>query len=226
VEQEVFLRDRALSTPGRAARRRTFAQGPTSPRKNYAKNQRETEPRRRHHKGMRRIAVLGSGFAVLLSLASSARAAAASSPPLAPTAAVTTSRGPVVPLSRLLHLAPSRELGLAGANLRLQLPALVAPYVEARLGDGVSASRPDGALLIPGTSIGLGGALGDRGAGLLTARGVDLGVDVHRFRGGYVSLAIGWQRSTVLVGGLDAHERLVANDVSVDGVMFKIGFSF
>jgi hypothetical protein len=173
---------------------------------------------------MRRIAALGSCFAVLLSVVSSARAAGAASP----TAAATTSRGPAVPLSRLLRLAPSRELGLAGANLRLRLPALVGPYnpyLEARLADGVSASRPDGALLIPGTSLGLGGALGDRGAGLLTARGVDLGLDVHRFRGGYVSVAIGWLRSTVLVGGLD-HERLVTNHVSLDGAMFKLGISF
>lgn len=129
-------------------------------------------------------------------------------------------------LPRIVRLTPSRELGLVGLNLRLRFPGALAPYVEGRLGDGMSASRPDGALMIPGTPIGLSGAMGGQGAGLVTARGVDLGVDVRRFRGGYVSVAVGLLRSTWPIGGLDAHDRLVVTNVSLDGAIFKVGVSF
>jgi hypothetical protein len=125
-----------------------------------------------------------------------------------------------------LRLALSREFGLVGLNLRLRLPLSLAPYVEGRLGDGVSASRPDGALMIPGTPIGVSSTAGERGAGLMSMRGVDLGVDVHRFRIGYASVALGWLRSTWPVGGFDDHHRFVATNVSLDGFVFKLGVSF
>jgi hypothetical protein len=60
----------------------------------------------------------------------------------------------------------------------------------------------------------------------MAVRGVDFGLDVARFRGGYASVAIGWFRSTWPVGALDVHERLVMTNVSLDGAMFKLGVSF
>jgi hypothetical protein len=122
-----------------------------------------------------------------------------------------------------LRVAPWRELGLTGVNLRLQLRTPLSPYVEGRLGDGVSTSRPDGALMIPGTAIGVSGSTS---AGWKSARGIDLGFDVHRFRGGYVSVALGWLRSSWPVGGFDERDRIVSTQVRTDGFMFKIGVSF
>jgi hypothetical protein len=177
---------------------------------------------------MRRLVALGPGVALLLSLplAPRARAAHRLAPPAAPATGLRVSRGPVALPPGLLRLTPSREFGLAGVNLRLRLPAPVSPYVEGRLGDGLSASRPDGALVIPGTAIALNGAAGERGAGVMAVRGVDLGLDVLRFRGGYVSVAVGWLRESRLTGGLDLHEQLVARSVSLDSAMFKVAIAF
>jgi hypothetical protein len=140
-----------------------------------------------------------------------------------PVPTVQAGAAPRLEVPASLRLAPWRELGLAGVNLRLQLGTPLSPYVEGRLGDGVSASRPDGALMIPGTAIGVSGSTS---AGWKSARGVDLGVDVHRFRSGYVSVALGWLRSSWPVGGFDERDRIVSTQVGSDGFMFKIGVSF
>jgi hypothetical protein len=169
---------------------------------------------------MRRLALL-PGLALLLSfmVASSARA----DQPAGKLRAFGTRN---VRLPQSLRLTPLREFGLAGLNLRLRIPGPIAPYVEGRLGDGVSADRPDGALMIHGTPIGVGGAIGAGGSGLVAARGVDLGVDVRRFKGGYVSVALGLLRTSWAVGGLDDRDRLVATHVSADGAVLKVGVSF
>ena len=172
----------------------------------------------------RRLAI-ASGFALVLPVSFAPRAHADRAPvsPLAPVAAVSSTSAPRLEFPPFVRLTSSDAFGLVGANLRLQLARPLAPYVEGQLGDGVSASRPDGALMIPGTPIGLNAAAG---AGWMYMRGVELGVDVQRFRTGYVSIALGWLRSTWPVGGFDRNDRLVATDVSRDGVVFKIGFSF
>jgi hypothetical protein len=160
--------------------------------------------------------------------AARARADQAPVTPLAPVASVRAVATPRLRPPPFLRLASWRAFGFTGLDLRLDLPLPlpVAAHVDASLGDGVSASRPDGALLIPSTPIGVGGSAGPTGAGLMSARGVDLGVDVARFGGGYVSVALGWLRSTVPVGGFDDRARLVATNVSLDGFMLKVGLTF
>lgn len=168
---------------------------------------------------------LASGLALVLSLSFVPRARADQAPisPLARVATVSNTSVPRLEVPTFVRLTAAHAFGLVGANLRLQLARPLAPYVEGRMADGVAASRPDGALMIPGTPIGLSGAVG---AGWMYTRGVDLGVDVQRFRAGYVSIALGWLRSTWPVGGFDRNDRLVATDVSRDGVVFKVGLSF
>jgi hypothetical protein len=174
---------------------------------------------------MRRLAAFAPAFTLLLPLSFASRVRAQQAP-TPPASSVRASSAWAIPAARTLRLTPLRELGIEGLNLRLRLPGPLGPYVEGRLGDGMSASRPDGALMVPGTPVGLSGALGGQGAGLVTARGVDVGLDVRRFKGGYVSVALGLLRSTWPIGGLDAHDRLVLTNVSLDAAIFKVGVSF
>jgi hypothetical protein len=173
----------------------------------------------------RRLVALASGLAVVLPLPLVSRARADQTPvsPLAPAATVRAGAAPRLALPATLRLTTFRELGLAGVNLRLQFPIPLSPYLEGRLGDGVSEARPDGALMIPGTHVGVSGSAA---AGWQYLRGVDLGFDVHRFRGGYVSVAVGWLRSSWPVGGFDERDRLVSRKVWSDGLLFKLGVSF
>jgi hypothetical protein len=173
----------------------------------------------------RRLAALASGLACLLALALASRARADQAPvsPLASVATVRASAAPRLELPASLRFTAFHELGLAGLNLRLQFKLPLAPYIEGRLGDGVSAARPDGALMIPGTQIGVSGSAA---AGWMSMRGVDLGVDVHRFRGGYVSLALGWLRSSWPVSGFDERDRFVSTSSWSNGFVFKLGVSF
>lgn len=167
-----------------------------------------------------RLAVLASAAVGLVSsLAPTARAQGNSSRPVA---AAHRLSSPKLDLRRYLHLAGWREYGLAGLNLRLQLPQRIAPYVDGRLGDGVVAARPDGALMIPGTPVGLNGAAG---ASLMFTRGVEIGVDVHRFKQGYLSIALGWLRSSSAFGGFDATDRLTSQSVSQDAFLLKLGLA-
>jgi hypothetical protein len=122
-----------------------------------------------------------------------------------------------------LQLKWLREPGPVGLNLRLRLPIPVVPYVEGRLGDGLSAARPDGALMIPGTRIGLSGSAA---GGWPYSRGVDLGFDVHQFRSGYLSVAFGWLRSSWRLGGFDERGTFVPRHLTSDAFLFKVGFSF
>lgn len=173
----------------------------------------------------KRLAAFASGIALVIPVSFASRARADLEPlsPRAVTASVRGQAAPAVDLRPSLRITPLRELGLAGVNLRLQFPTPFAPYVEGRLGDGVSASRPDGALMIPGTPIGVSGAAA---AGWMQTRGVDLGVDVQRFKQGYVSVALGWLRSTWPVGGFDQNDRLVSANVSRDAFVGKLALSF
>jgi hypothetical protein len=165
-----------------------------------------------------RFALLASAAAGLVSsFTPSARAQGTASPPVTIARARPSLK---LELRGFLRLTGSREYGLAGLNLRLQAPTRLAPYVEGRLGDGVVAARPDGALMIPGTPVGLSGAAG---ASWMFTRGVDVGVDVRRFDRGYLSVALGWLRSSSPVGGFDANDRQVWRDVSHDAFLLKIG---
>jgi hypothetical protein len=74
-----------------------------------------------------------------------------------------------------------------------------------------------------GTHVGVSGSAA---AGWQYLRGVDLGFDVHQFRGGYVSVALGWLRSSWPVGGFDERDRLVSRNVSSEGFVLKLGVSF
>ena len=158
---------------------------------------------------------------VVFSLASSGRVAAA---PAVATVILQVARPLKLELSHLrLQLLASRDFGLAGMNLRLGLPNRVGPYIEGRMASGAGPSRPDGALMVPGTPIGLNGVA----SGTWThTRGVDLGLYVHQGRHETMWVALGWIRSTWLVSGVDAHDRFTARDSSSDGIMLKVGFNF
>jgi len=190
------------------------------PRKIGSRARRETRGTNRHPKDMKSsLAVFASAAAGFASLFGSFARAQGAAPSL--TAAHASPRLQL-DLPVLLHLEPLREPGFAGLNLRLRAIGQVAPFVEGRLGDGVVAARPDGALVIPGTPVGLNGALGPSG---MLVRGVDVGVDVHRFERGYLSVAIGWLRSSARMSGFDTNDRQFSCEVWRDALLFKVGLT-
>jgi hypothetical protein len=112
--------------------------------------------------------------------------------------------------------------GLVGVNLGLRVPRRISPFVEGRLAAGIINTRPDGAVMIPGTPLSVSGG----GSSFIHTRGVDLGVEVYTFGRNYVSAAIGWQRTTWQMNDFDTHDALVTKSVSHDSFLLKVGIGF
>jgi hypothetical protein len=119
----------------------------------------------------------------------------------------------------------SVKYGLVGVNVGLQLPGRVTPFVEGRLDGGVLGGTLDGSVMIPGTTV---SASGVSAATWMIARGLDAGVDVYALGRAYLSLSLGWMRTTW--GGADYDAMVVGTgasvkleDVTHDSFLFKIG---
>ena len=87
----------------------------------------------------------------------------------------------------------SVKYGLVGANLGLQLPGRVTPFVEGRFAGGVLGGTLDGPLAIPGTSVTVSGV---SAATWMYARGIDAGAEIYTVGRAYLSFGLGWVRTT------------------------------
>jgi hypothetical protein len=127
--------------------------------------------------------------------------------------------------ARLYGAAASLKYGLVGLNAGLQLPGRVTPFFEGRLDAGVLAGSLDGTLTIPGTTTTVSGV---SAATYLYARGLDAGVEVYALGRAYLSLSLGWLRTT---WGSAEYEAMIANqsaglrfkNVTHDSLLFKLG---
>jgi hypothetical protein len=120
----------------------------------------------------------------------------------------------------------SVKYGLLGVNAGFQLPGRITPFVEGRAAAGVLAGTLDGSLTIPGSTF----VVSDVSvATWMYATGVDAGTEIYLAGRAYVSLGIGWIRTT---WGSATYDAMVASmdggglhfqDVRHDSVLFKAG---
>lgn len=103
--------------------------------------------------------------------------------------------------------------GLLGVVGGFQYPARITPFVEGRLVGGVLGGTLDGPLTIPGTTLMLNGT---SVATYIYGGGIDIGADVFALGRGYVSVSLGWLRTTW--GGLD-YAAMIKDPLA--GIQFK-----
>ena len=90
-------------------------------------------------------------------------------------------------------LAASAKYGLLGVNAGLQWPGRVTPFLEGRLAGGVLGAKVSGTLVAPGATY----TMNDfSGVTWMYARGVDAGAAFYVVGRAYLSLALGWVRTT------------------------------
>jgi hypothetical protein len=119
--------------------------------------------------------------------------------------------------------AASLKYGMLGLNAGLQIPGRVTPFVEGRLDGGVLAGDLEGPLTLPGTMMTVSNV---SAMTYLYARGLDAGAAFYVVGRAYLSLSLGWLRTTW--GSADykavaAGSGLDLKDVTHDSVVFKIG---
>jgi hypothetical protein len=82
--------------------------------------------------------------------------------------------------------------GLVGLNAGVQLPGVVVtPFIEGRLDTGVLYGHTDGDI-----SLGTGTLPSQSAATWMVTRGLDAGADLHVLGPSYVTLSLGWIRTT------------------------------
>jgi hypothetical protein len=108
----------------------------------------------------------------------------------------------------------SVKYGLLGANFGLQIPGRITPFIEGRIAGGVLGGTLDGPLAIPGTTIAVSGV---SAATWMWARGVDAGTEIYLLGRSYLSLGVGWVRTS---WGSASYESMVSS-VSGAGIKFQ-----
>jgi hypothetical protein len=120
------------------------------------------------------------------------------------------------------------KYGLVGWNAGVQIPGRVTPFLEARLAGGVLGGQTNGPITVPGTNITTsGGAL----VTWIYGRGLEGGAEFYVLGRSYVSVAIGWLRTTwrgadyaAATGSAGATIKLA--DVTHDSFLLKLGVGF
>lgn len=113
--------------------------------------------------------------------------------------------------------------GLLGVSAGLQIPGRITPFIEGRVAGGIMTGTVEDTLTIPGTNV---DATGISAATWMWARGVDIGAEVYTFGRAYVSLGVGWIRTTWRGADFSNTTGLAFKDVTHDSFMFKIGVGF
>lgn len=128
--------------------------------------------------------------------------------------------------AKLSGASASVKYGLLGVDAGVQIPGRVTPFFEGRLAAGILGGTLDGALTIPGTTATVSGV---SAATWMYARGLDAGVELYALGPSYVSLGLGWIRTT---WGSASYDAMVASrggaglsfkDVTHDSFLFKLG---
>jgi hypothetical protein len=119
----------------------------------------------------------------------------------------------------------SLKYGMLGLNAGLQLPGRVTPFLEGRLDGGVLAGQIDGPLMIPGTTATVSNF---SAATYIYTRGLDAGAAFYVVGRAYLSLSLGWLRSSWGTADYQAalaksSSGLQLQNVTHDSLVFKIG---
>jgi len=122
--------------------------------------------------------------------------------------------------------AASLGYGLAGANVAVQYPWRVTPFVEGRFAGGVLSGNFDGTVTVPGTNVSMSNA---SAVTWMYGGGLDVGAEFYTVKRLYLSAAVGWVRTTW--HGLDVPAMqndpaggLRYKDLTGDSFTFKLGF--
>jgi hypothetical protein len=127
--------------------------------------------------------------------------------------------------ARLADASASVKYGLVGLNAGLQYPARVTPFVEGRAAAGALGGTLDGTVTIPGSTA----TVSDVSAVTwMYATGLDAGAEVYFAGRAYVSLGLGWVRTTWGAARYDstaasAGSSLKLENVQHDSLLLKAG---
>jgi len=119
----------------------------------------------------------------------------------------------------------SLRYGMAGFAGGFQYPAPVTPFIEGHVAAGVLRGDAQGPLGIAGSSITIESA---SAMTWMYVRGLDFGAEIYAVNRFYVSLSMGWQRSTwhgldVPSGAVSTLAGLQPKDLTSDSFTFKVG---
>lgn len=112
---------------------------------------------------------------------------------------------------------------LLGVNAGVQLPGRVTPFIEGRLAGGALSGHTVGPIDVAGVTVTQASA-----TTYLYAFGVDAGAEVYVLGRGYLSLSLGWLRTTWR-GATDAAPpgastpNIALTDITHDSFVFKAG---
>jgi hypothetical protein len=128
--------------------------------------------------------------------------------------------------AKLANASASVKYGLLGVNAGFQFPARVTPFVEGRAAAGALGGTLDGTVTIPGSTFTVSNA---SAVTWMYATGVDAGAEIYLVGRTYVSLGIGWVRTT---WGAARYDAMVASmggngvqleNVKHDSLLLKAG---
>jgi hypothetical protein len=127
--------------------------------------------------------------------------------------------------AKLADASASVKYGLVGVNAGLQFPARVTPFVEGRAAAGALGATLDGTVTIPGSTSTVSNV---SAVTWMYATGIDAGAEIYFAGRAYVSLGLGWVRTT---WGAARYDSTVASmggnlkleDVRHDSLLFKAG---
>jgi hypothetical protein len=127
--------------------------------------------------------------------------------------------------AKLADAGASVKYGLIGVNAGVQFPARITPFVEGRAAAGALGATLDGTVTIPGSTETVSNV---SAVTWMYATGIDAGAEIYVVGPAYVSLGIGWVRTT---WGAARYNATVASaggslkfeNVSHDSLLLKAG---
>jgi hypothetical protein len=109
---------------------------------------------------------------------------------------------------------------MLGLNAGIQYPARVTPFIEGRLDGGILAGSLDGPLMLPGSTTTVSNLSAKT---YLYARGIAVGASVYVVGRSYLTLSLGWLRSTWGAADYQASTGLDLKNVTHDSFVLKLG---
>jgi hypothetical protein len=113
--------------------------------------------------------------------------------------------------------------GLVGLTAGVQYPGRVTPFIEGHLSGGLLSGKQDGTLTVAGTTIS-----GASGTTWIYGRGIQIGTEVYISGRAYVSVSLGWMRTTWGAPDIgariqDPRSNLRLVDITSDSLFWKVG---
>jgi hypothetical protein len=115
--------------------------------------------------------------------------------------------------------------GMVGANAGVQWPlGRVTPFVEGRLAGGLLHGQTVGTLTFDGGTI-----TSAEATTWIYGRGLDAGAELYLFGRSYLTLSLGWLRTTwrgAQASAATSNGDLTLTDITHDALIFKLGLGF